>query len=333
MTQGWPARFIILALTFALSSCSGVQSALDTHGVEAGKIASLIWIFTVLCTVIWIAVLLVLGIGLSKRENAATPLALHYGQGRTVAVAVATGLTGIVIIGLTVLSYLTDKGLATPLINPVSITLTGHQWWWEIRYDNPDPSKTFTVANEIHVPVGRPIHVSLQSDDVIHSFWVPSLAGKIDLIPGWKNTLTFTAEEEGFYRGQCAEFCGMQHAHMGLLVIAEKPEKFDAWAEHMIASAIMPAKRENTGEQVFMSKGCILCHTIRGTPAGGGLGPELTHFGSQRSIAADTLPLTHANLVTWIRDPQGTKPGANMPRVEMTESERESLVSYLEGLK
>jgi cytochrome c oxidase subunit 2 len=327
------ARFSGVALSLILSGCSGIQSALDTHGIEAGKIASLIWIFTAFCTAIWLAVLLVLGIGLLKRETPeqAAPLAPHYGRGRIVTVAIVAGLTGIAILALTVISYLTDKSLATPLDNPVSITLTGHQWWWEIHYENPDPSMTFTVANEMHVPVGIPVQVSLLSDDVIHSFWVPSLAGKMDLIPGWKNYIKFTAEQEGLYRGQCAEFCGMQHAHMGLVVTAEKPEKFDAWAKSKIAPAFK--SRENTGEQVFMTKGCILCHAIRGTPAGGSVGPELTHFGSQRSIAADTLPLTHSNLVTWIRDPQGIKPGANMPRVEMTESERDALASYLEQLK
>ena len=314
---------------------SGIQSALDTNGAEAADIAWLITIFTLLCAAIWLLVMIALGIGLLRRERRAgtPPLADHYGPRRTQVIAGATALTALTVIALTVLSYLTDKSLATPQAPAVSITLIGHQWWWEIRYDDKEPSRSFTTANEIHVPVGVPVRVQLESTDVIHSFWVPSLAGKQDLIPGWKNAITFTAQSPGLYRGQCAEFCGLQHAHMGLLVIAQTPDEFKAWSDQRVAAAQPPKPDVKQGHDVFMTRGCFLCHGIRGTTAGGKVAPDLTHFGSQRSIAADTLPLTHDNLVTWIRDPQGVKPGSNMPRVSLTDKERDAVARYLESLK
>lgn len=326
------ASFTMIIL---LAGCSGIQSALDPQAREALEIDWLFRIFVIVCSAVWIAVMLALLAGLifSNRTSQRALLAGEEEPVRERVIAVATVLTAVTIIGFTVLSYLTDKSLAKPGAGPVSITLTGHQWWWDIRYDDPEPSRGFTTANELHVPVGIPVRLSLQSTDVIHSFWVPSVSGKKDLIPGWKNDLTFTVTREGIYRGQCAEFCGLQHAHMGLLLIAEPPDRFDSWSKDQIATAAPPPEALKKGEAIFMSRGCILCHTVRGTRAGGRVGPDLTHFGSRQSIAADTLPLTHENLVAWIRDPQGIKPGANMPRVELTESERGDLASYLESLK
>jgi cytochrome c oxidase subunit 2 len=246
----------------------------------------------------------------------------------------ATVLTALMIVALTVLSYLTDKNLLSlAMDNPVLIRVTGHQWWWEVRYENAAPSRIFTVANEIHVPTGRPVRLKLESLDVIHSFWVPNLAGKMDLIPGHTNELTFTVEQPGIYRGQCAEFCGYQHANMKMLVFADRPEEFKAWVDHQIQPADNRAVANAQGSRVFLSSGCVLCHTVRGTSAGGKAGPELTHFGSRSSIAANTMPLTHDGLVAWIADPQHIKPGANMPRVELSEADRDAVAQYLEGLK
>lgn len=323
-------------IAWLLAGCDGIQSALDTHGPEAESVAWLIWVFTALCSAIWIAVMGGLAIGLLARpRDAQLPLLArqHYGSGRTRVIAGLTVLTGLTVIALTVLSYFTDKSLATPAAQPAHVTLIGHQWWWEIRYDDTDPSRSFTTANELHVPVGRPVMISLQSTDVIHSFWVPSLAGKEDLIPGWKNAITITAQSAGLYRGQCAEFCGLQHAHMGLLVFADPPDRFDAWYAKQLAEASPPNEAVKRGHDVFMRSGCILCHGIRGTKAGGKVGPDLTHFGSRTSIAADTLPLGHDALVSWIADPQGVKPGANMPKVKLSDADREAVARYLESLK
>lgn len=330
------SRLAVMAPVLLLGGCSGIQSALDTHGREADEIGWLIWIFTAVCTVIWFAVMIALVIALMRSERRAQMPPLdrsHFGPARRNVVAGLTLLTALAVIALSVLSYLTDKSLATPGEQPVHVTLIGHQWWWEIRYDDIDPSRSFTTANELHVPVGRPVRISLQSTDVIHSFWVPSLAGKEDLIPGWKNAITVTAQSPGLYRGQCAEFCGLQHAHMGLLVFADPPQQFDAWYAAQVAPAPPPQDAVKRGHDVFMSSGCILCHAIRGTKAGGKVAPDLTHLGSRRSIAADTLDLSHANLVAWISDPQGVKPGANMPRGKLPDSDREAVARYLESLK
>lgn len=323
-------------LPLLLAGCSGLQSALDPQGRDADAIAWLIWIFTAACSAIWFAVMIALVIGLAHREarRDAAPLArASSGSRRQAVVALFTLLTALAVIALTVLSYLTDKSLATPSGAPAHVTLIGHQWWWEIRYDDVDPARSFTTANELHVPVGRPVQIALQSVDVIHSFWVPSLAGKEDLIPGWRNAITVTAERPGLYRGQCAEFCGLQHAHMGLLVFADPPQQFDAWYEAQVSAAAPPAAATRQGHDVFMRSGCILCHAIRGTRAGGRVGPDLTHLASRRSIAADTLPLNHEALVAWIGDPQGLKPGANMPRVNLTDADRSAVALYLESLK
>jgi cytochrome c oxidase subunit 2 len=217
--------------------------------------------------------------------------------------------------------------------NPVSIRITGHQWWWELRYEDQQPSRIFSTANEIHIPVGRPVELNLESLDVIHSFWVPSLAGKMDLIPGRHNKMTIDATNPGVYRGQCAEFCGYQHAHMKMLVIAEPSQQFESWKAAQILPAASVEGRAATGQQIFLSSGCVLCHTIRGTRAGGNAAPDLTHFGSRRSVAANTLPLTHSDLVAWIADPQHVKPGANMPKVKLSDDERDAVAIYLEALK
>lgn len=329
-------KAMTLMVMVPLGGCEGVQSALNAQSHEAGDIAWLIAIFTIVCAAIWIAVMLALGIGLVRGERPASapPLSReHYGPGRTRVIAALTGLTAFTVIALTVLSYLTDKSLATTGGDGLQVTLTGHQWWWEIRYDDPNPSRRFTTANELHLPVGVPVHIQLQSTDVIHSFWVPSLAGKEDLIPGWKNEITFTPQTPGLYRGQCAEFCGLQHAHMGLLVFVEPREQFESWFASRVQPAADPSPGVRPGRDVFMRAACILCHSVRGSKAGGRVAPDLTHFGSRHSIAADTLELTHENLIAWIRDPQGVKPGANMPRVPLDDKDLDAVARYLESLK
>ena len=245
--------------------------------------------------------------------------------------AVATLLT---VVALTALSYLSQRQLFAQERAGVTIKVTGYQWWWDVRYENDSPERTFTTANEIYVPVGVPVTVKLAANDVIHSFWVPSLMGKLDLIPGQDNEIQFVASRPGVYRGQCAEFCGWQHAHMGLLVIALPSAEFQAWSEAQRAPAAAPADAERQrGADLFASKACVMCHTIRGTSAGSRVGPDLTHFGSRKSIASATLPMSRGNIAAWIIDPQGIKPGVNMPNVSIAAEEIDPLVSYLAGLR
>lgn len=321
----------------ASSGCNANQTALRTSGLGADRLAILISTFTAVCVVILMGVLGALFLALRRRGHAqGGPLLVDVAPRPTATriVSVAVGLTAVTIVALTALSYFAGKGIAAiGGDDALTIRITGHQWWWRVRYDDPVPSRVFETADEVHVPVGRPVRIELVADDVIHSFWVPSLAGKMDLIPGRHNVMTLAAERPGVYRGQCAEFCGRQHAHMGILVIADPPDRFDAWRDAQIRPAAAEGGVNALGREVFQTKGCQLCHAVRGTPADSKVGPDLTHYGSQRSIAADTLPLTHANLVAWISDPQAIKPGVYMPKLDLTAAERDAVASYLEGLK
>ncbi|HYD82403.1 MAG TPA: c-type cytochrome, partial [Opitutus sp.] len=190
------------------------------------------------------------------------------------------------------------------------------------------------TANEIHVPVGRPVHLQLRSADVIHSFWVPRLHGKRDLIPGRDTSLWIRADREGEYRGVCAEFCGHQHAHMQFVVVAQPAEEFEAWLAQQRTAAREPTtERQKRGREVFFSATCVMCHTVRGTPAGSRVGPDLTHFGSRRTLAAAALPNERAELAKWVLDPQSVKPGVRMPPHAFETEDLEALLDYLESLE
>jgi cytochrome c oxidase subunit 2 len=322
-----------------LAGCQGWQSSLDPQGPGAESIAWLFWLFTIVSTVVWLLVMASLGLAVLRRRpgaGAADPLVTDPAQDRRARSIIggAIGTTTVILLVLTGLSYSAQKALTAPKDDELVITVTGNQWWWDVRYEDPQPSRTFTTANEIHIPVGRPVRLALASVDVIHSFWVPNLAGKIDLVPGRQNELRLSANRSGVYRGQCAEFCGYQHAHMGIFVIAESNADFEAWRDRQLAAAEPPADPEGQkGLGVFLSQACIMCHTIRGTSAGGRTGPDLTHFGSRRSIAAGTLPMSRGALAAWIVDPQAIKPGTKMPSSNLNADQVNALVSYLEGLK
>jgi cytochrome c oxidase subunit 2 len=325
------------AVVLLLTSCRGVPSALDPRGPEAIAIADLFRTFTGIAAAIWLIVMVALTLALARwRGPRPDPMATEPRSERAYArvVATAVALTLATLLVLTGLSFATQKAIFADSEPGVSLRLVGHQWWWEVIYEDPQPSRSFTTANEIHLPLGEPVRLRLGSEDVIHSFWVPNLAGKMDLIPGRENELRFTPERIGSYRGQCAEFCGWQHAHMGLLVIVETRQDFDAWRDAQVAPATAPDDVERQrGEAIFLSSPCVMCHTIRGTPAGGRTGPDLTHLGSRQSIAAGTLPLTRGSLAGWIVDPQGIKPGANMPLVPLEPDEIDPLAGYLAGLR
>jgi cytochrome c oxidase subunit 2 len=246
----------------------------------------------------------------------------------------AVTATLLTVIALTAVSYLSQRRLFARETPGVTIKVTGLQWWWDVRYEGATPDQSVTTANEIRVPVGEPVSVKLAATDVIHSFWVPSLFGKQDLIPGQDNEIQFTASRPGVYRGQCAEFCGWQHAHMGIIVVALPAAEFQVWLKQQSAPAVSPTDPiQAKGAEVFASKGCIMCHTVRGTVAGSRVGPDLTHFGSRRTIASATLDMSRGNIAAWIVDPQGIKPGTNMPRVPIASDELDPLVSYLAGLR
>lgn len=216
----------------------------------------------------------------------------------------------------------------------LTVRVAGRQWWWRVTYLDSASSPIVTSANEIHIPVGRRVRVLLEADDVIHSFWVPGLQGKTDMIPGRTNVTWLEADGPGIWRGQCAEFCGTQHAKMALVVVAESAEDFARWLERERAPASEPADSAlRAGRDAFLASGCVLCHAVRGTPARAAVGPDLTHVASRRTLAAGELPNTTGNLYGWLANPQALKPGSHMPAVEMTPSELHAIARYIGSLR
>jgi cytochrome c oxidase subunit 2 len=215
----------------------------------------------------------------------------------------------------------------------VTLEVTGHQWWWEVRYVGATPGETFTTANEIHVPVGQPVLIKLFGGDVIHSFWIPALTGKTDTIPGRENLAWLQADHAGVYRGQCTEYCGAQHAHMAAFIVAEPQAAFEAWRQGQLATAAAPADPDTTAGEALMVSRCGGCHTVRGTTAGGVLGPDLTHLMSRRTLASGAFANTPGNLLGWISDPQSAKPGAQMPATYLSGPDLSHLRAYLATLQ
>jgi cytochrome c oxidase subunit 2 len=323
-----------------LGACRGAtyQSVLEPKGPQAAHVHQL-WRFAlVVAAVVYALTVLALLWAAwrgSRRARDGMPPVEGDRPGMTRAVSLGTGVT--VAILLVFLVYDLSVGRTTtgvPIRDPLTIELTGHQWWWEVTYSGPSPRDRFTTANEIHIPVGRPVLFVLNADDVIHSFWVPNLAGKKDLIPGRTTSVWFQADTPGVYRGQCAEFCGYQHAKMALFVVAEPTSQYRQWAEASLAQAAPPSDPAAVrGQQVFMKSSCALCHNIEGTLAGSHAGPDLTHLASRRTLAAGTIRNTRGNLAGWIVDPQRIKPGAHMPPNQLAPDDLEALLTYLQSLR
>jgi len=320
---------------------TALQDVLHPAGIQASHIASL-WGFTVaICAVVFVAILAALfyALGRAPRADAATAPDMasmdrpESGTRRIVVAAVTLSIVGLLV--LLGASIATDRALATlPLENAVHIEMVGHQWWWEVNYDDPQPSRIFSTANEMHIPVGRPVLVTLKAGDVIHSFWVPNLHGKKDLIPGRTNTTMLRADAPGVYRGQCAEFCGYQHAWMGLLVVAEPPDAYARWEAAQRATPPEPSDATIAeGRRVFEGTTCAMCHAVQGTRANARRAPDLTHLASRRTLAAVALENTPANLAAWVQDPQRFKPGSNMPPVQLPPEQLGPLLAYLGSLQ
>jgi len=322
-----------------------IQSALSPAGRQAAEIAHLWWIyFWVLISIFALVAIFLFVAILRRRSPVEVPLehpitAPQIGSERRISNTVISCViaTVIILFVLLFIDMFTGRdvyALAAADPNPLVVKITGHQWWWEVQYDDPAPDKVMVTANEMHVPIGKVVRVELRSMDVIHSFWVPTMLGKKDLIPGHPTTTWLKADRAGKFRGQCAEFCGYQHAHMRMEFVAEPPEKFDAW----LAAARQNAQPRSTesarhGEQVFMANQCVMCHTIQGTNARATIGPDLTHIASRQMLAAGSVPNTRGYLAGWILDPQNLKPGVRMPPNPLSSDDLNALLDYLEGLK
>jgi cytochrome c oxidase subunit II len=320
-----------------------LQSALDVASPQAAGIRDLWWVFFWVCASVWALVVVITLLALARRrrphDGSEAPIADAGVEPALTRVTTAAGIaTALTLLALLVASGSTGSALArAPSADAVKIRVTGQRWWWLVEYPGAPPSNTVTTANEVHVPVGRDVSIELDSRDVIHSLWVPELQGKRDLIPGHPSELHFVATRPGTYRGQCAEFCGLQHAHMGLLVIAEPADRFEAWlaAQRTPAPPVTPASpgELQRGQQVFLRGSCPVCHGIRGTTASGLVAPDLTHIGSRVMLAAATLPNTPEHLGDWLRDPQRVKLGTLMPPQPLSAQDEEDLMAYLRSLK
>ncbi len=339
------AALVSVLPALMLWGCAGhQQSVVDAAGPQSGRIEMLWWFLFWLLGAIFVIVIGVLLWALTRRHRGfeQEPLEETHAPSEETerrlarTVGAASIVMVLILIALVVVSVATGKADADLSLapNPMTIEVTGNQWWWYVRYINDNASMIAVTANEIHIPVGRPVMIRGTSHDVIHSFWVPNLYGKTDLIPSRITSQWIRADRPGRYRGQCAEFCGMQHAHMALWVVAEPEDRFKAWYDRQLQPAAAPSDPDTQhGQQVFMSHACIWCHTIAGTGANGQNGPDLSHFGGRFTLAAGTLPNTKGNLAGWITDPQKIKPGNHMATIAMKSEDVQPLVDYLESLK
>jgi len=334
--RGSTARACTVSLALAAlgASCAGAPSIFSSAGIAADRISSLGWFLTIIACAVTVIVSALLLVALLR------PRPEHSGEVQRLGPSVRWIVIGGVIVPAVILvvafgvSVFTQSAIADPPSRAVAtIRVTAHRWWWEVKYIGA-PDQTVMTANEIHVPVGKPVRLELVSDDVVHSFWVPRLAGKMDVIPGQRNTMWMEADRPGTYLGECAEYCGLQHAHMNFVVVAEAPEKFEAWLAHQRTSAAAPTDSvARRGLSVFQSSACAACHAIRGSEALGRIGPDLTHLASRRTIAAGALLNSRGNLAGWIANAQSIKPGSDMPTIPLRSADSQALLVYLETLR
>jgi len=310
---------------------------MHVFGAPALSEAALGWWLTVISCAVVAVVTIVLLAALMRRRDAQEGGDEAHRRKPVAAVSwiyVGVSITVVILIGSFIGTMVTLAHASRPSTrSPLTLDVTGHQWWWEVRYSDSLASDGFVTANEVHIPVGVPVRLRLHGADVIHSWWIPELAGKTDVIPGQVNEAWFEARTPGAYHGQCAEYCGMEHAKMAAIVFADPPAKYEQWATQQRANASVPAdSATKSGEFVFV-RSCGACHAVRGSGAEGRVGPDLTHLASRTTIAAGTLVNTEGNLLGWIGDPQIVKPGALMPKIALSGRDAAAVVAYLRTLK
>jgi cytochrome c oxidase subunit 2 len=289
----------------------------------------------IICTIVLVMVCFLVLAAIMRGRRASEEVALSTETKRSMVLAGGVVIPALVLIGLLTYSVLVGRAMVSEPADPLRVQVVAHQWWWSVSY--PGSSQTdmnVTTANELHVPVGRPVSIELKSRDVIHSFWVPNLHGKTDVIPGRVTRTWIQADSSGAWRGQCAEYCGLQHAHMAFTVVAHPPAEFENWLTSQREPAQEPQDElAMQGREVFVGGPCVLCHTVRGTLALGTFGPDLTHVAARKTLAAGTLPNTRGHLAGWVLDPQRIKPGARMPPTNLNHEQLHAVLAYLSTLK
>ncbi|WP_028969358.1 cytochrome c oxidase subunit II [Sphingomonas sp. URHD0057] len=321
-----------------LMGCSGIQTALGGSGADDASFVRLFAIFLGVCAVMYVLVIAALGGALANRRGLRTvDNGAHHESAPWLRSALIGWivLIGLGLIGLTLASFFADRSAAARAKTAqFTVKIVANQWWWDVIYMTPDVSQIVHTANELHLPVGVEAEVQLESNDVIHSFWVPNLAGKQDLIPGRMTDIQLLPQKIGLYRAQCAEFCGIQHANMALVVTVESKPDFLRWMAQQRRPAFAPTTPlELAGYRYFTTRECSSCHNVAGTPASGQIGPDLTHLASRRTLAAGALPMSSGNLYGWVADPQSQKPGNKMPTIGLAPNDLHAVVAYLERLK
>ena len=339
MTQAFPTKSapVPLLISILLGGCSGPQSALDPHGSGASQIADLFFVMVLAGCLIWVAIIGVAIIAARSdpktfsRETGNRYIAAAGLIFPTVAIAVLLAYA----LSITPLMRAAPKGL--------NVEVEARQYWWKFRYQIPDSTssaganqpQSVDVANHLVLPVDESTHLQLKSPDVIHSFWAPALNGKMDLIPGRSNELQLEPKKLGHIRGQCAEFCGLSHSYMSFDITILPKDEFDRWLRKQAAPAVVPdSKTAERGRDLFFREGCQACHAIRGTPADGQIGPDLTHFASRKTLGAGVAPISNSAVARWISNPGEFKPGVKMPAFShLEEAELQLIAEYLVGLE
>jgi cytochrome c oxidase subunit 2 len=322
----WP-----LWLAGLLAACEGPQSALDPAGEGASQLHGLFTLMLWVCGAMYLLVLVLLAWAILRSRRAAP------GNPRLLRAGLVTW-TLVIVAGLSLLataSFAVDRALAGARgREALEIRVTAHQWWWRVAYRDPATGDWVETANELHLPLGRTARLELVAGDVIHSFWVPNLSGKLDVVPGRRNVLDLVPQRAGEFRAQCAEFCGLQHALMALDVRVATEEEHAAWLAAQAAPAAEPGDAVLARGRALLEGGsCGACHTVRGTAAQGRAGPDLTHVGARRTIAAGTLANNRGNLQGWIVNPDALKPGTLMPPSDLSADDADALARYLEWLR
>jgi cytochrome c oxidase subunit 2 len=328
----------VTAAVYEYLVMQGAHSVLAPASPQAAAIAHLAQLFFALGAVVWLLVLGFLAYSLLRpRRLAERDTDARLTRRQLVGVSVALGVSAVLLLALGFVDYGTGRDIETAhgsSTDTLHIRLIGRQWWWQIQYEQRTPPYRVTTANEMHIPLGRPILLTLESADVIHSFWAPNLHGKSDLIPSYTSAFLIQADTTGVYRAPCAEYCGTQHAKMALLIVAQPPDSFAVWYANELRDAPQPASAAAAhGREVFLAAACPLCHTIRGTPSGGNVAPDLTHLATRSTLAAGSIHNDRIGLAGWIANTQGIKPGNQMPPNLVSGRDLNALLDYLTTLR